>query len=88
MLLILFGDDLFKIKLPFICVKSILYCITSGHFRGTGIENVYSRLVKFNRPFPSCLLPQFKNESPCETIQMKMTLICMKMDMKVVHIFI
>ena len=31
-----------------------------------------------NRPFPSCLLPLFQNESKCETIQMKMSLIYMK----------
>ena len=41
-----------------------------------------------NRPFPSCPLPQFQNESTCETIEMKMTLICMKMVLKVEHIFI
>ena len=39
--------------------------------------------VIFNRPFPSCPLPQFQNKSRCETIEMKMTLICMKIDMKV-----
>ena len=33
-----------------------------------------------NRPFPSCPLPHFQKESSCETIQMKMSLICMKMD--------
>ena len=32
-----------------------------------------------NRPFPSSLLPLFQSESKCETIVMKMTLICMKM---------
>ena len=26
-----------------------------------------------NWPFPSCLLPQFQNDSTCETIEMKMT---------------
>ena len=39
-----------------------------------------------NRPFLSCLLPQFQNESSCKTIQM--TFICMKMNVKVEHIFI
>ena len=33
-------------------------------------------------------MPQFKNESSCETIQMKMTLVCMKMDVMLEHIFI
>ena len=32
-----------------------------------------------NRPFPSSLVPLFQSESKCETIPMKMTLICMKM---------
>ena len=31
-----------------------------------------------NRPFPSSLVPLFQSESKCETILMKMTLICMK----------
>ena len=31
-----------------------------------------------NRPFPSSLVPLFQSESKCETIVMKMTLICMK----------
>ena len=34
---------------------------------------------KRNRPFPSSLVPLFQNESKCETILMKMTLICTKM---------
>ena len=36
----------------------------------------------YNRPFPSYFLPLFQNESRCETIQMEMSLICMKV---VVH---
>ena len=31
------------------------------------------------RPFPSSLVPLFQSETKCETILMKMTLICMKM---------
>ena len=38
-----------------------------------------SRLLIFNRPFPSSLVPLFQSECKCETILMKMTLICMKM---------
>ena len=34
------------------------------------------------RLFPSCLLPRFQNESWCETIQMKMRLICIKVNMR------
>ena len=30
-------------------------------------------LNQYNRPFTSCRLPQFQNESSCEPIQMKMT---------------
>ena len=39
-------------------------------------------------PFPSCLLPRFQNESRCETIQMKMSLICMKINLQIKLIFI
>ena len=34
---------------------------------------------QLHRPFPSSLVPLFQNESKCETILTKMTLICMKM---------
>ena len=44
--------------------------------------------IETDRPFPSCLVPQFHNESSCETIEMKMSLICMKMDIQVKHILI
>ena len=33
---------------------------------------------RLNRSFPSSLVPLFQSESKCETILMKMTLICMK----------
>ena len=41
----------------------------------------YASLVRtlFNRPFPSSLVPLFQSESKCETILMKMTLICTRM---------
>ena len=42
----------------------------------------------FNRPFPSSLVPLFQSESKCETIAMKMTLICMKMKLHAELIFI
>ena len=42
----------------------------------------------FNRPFPSSLAPLFQSESKCETILMKMTLICMKMKLHAELIFI
>ena len=46
---------------------------------------VYSKL---NRPFPSSLVPLFQSESKCETILMKMTLICMRMKLHAELIFI
>ena len=41
-----------------------------------------------NRPFPSSLVPLFQSESKCETILMKMCLICMKMKLHAELIFI
>ena len=41
-----------------------------------------------DRPFPSSLVPLFQGESKCETILMKMTLICMKMKLHAELIFI
>ena len=41
-----------------------------------------------NRPFPSSLVPLFQSESKCETILMKMALICMKMKLHAELIFI
>ena len=36
-----------------------------------------------NGPFPNCLLPLFQNESPCKSFLMKMSLICMKINLQV-----
>ena len=33
--------------------------------------------LKYNRPFPSSLVPHFQNESKCETFHMKMSSACM-----------
>ena len=41
-----------------------------------------------NRPFHSSLVPLFQSESKCETILMKMTLICMKKKLRAELIFI
>ena len=41
--------------------------------------------VKF--PFPCSGLPLCQNEPPCKTFHMKMSLICMKMDVQVKQIF-
>ena len=41
-----------------------------------------------NRPFPSSLVPLFQSESKCEIILMKMTLICMNIELHAELIFI
>ena len=46
-------------------------------------EHTFESSIDDNRPFSSCILPQFENESLSETIQMKMSLIFMKMDVQV-----
>ena len=42
----------------------------------------------WSSPFPSSSLPLCQNESSCKTFDMKMSLICMKRDVQVKHIFI
>ena len=49
---------------------------------------VWSLNPRLNRPFLSSLVPLFQNESKCETILMKMTLICMEMKLRAELIFI
>ena len=44
--------------------------------------------LETNRPFPSCHFPLFQNESSCKTFHMKMSLICIKMNMQGKGIFI
>ena len=44
--------------------------------------------VRYNRPFPSSLVPLFQSESKCETILKKMTFICMKKKLRAELIFI
>ena len=52
-------------------------------------KNILSVLSQYdNRPFPSSLVPLFQSESKCETILMKMTLICMKIKLHAELIFI
>ena len=51
-------------------------------------ESHFIRKLCNNRPFPSSLVPLFQSESKCETILMKMTLICMKMNLYTELIFI
>ena len=41
-----------------------------------------------NRPFPSCLLPLFQNESKCETFHMKMSFTHKSIRMQIILIFI
>ena len=45
-------------------------------------------ITYFNKPFPSSLVPLFQSESKCETILMKMTLICLRMKLRAELIFI
>ena len=47
-----------------------------------------NQMSRENRPFPSSLVPLFQSESKCETILMKMTLICIKMKKHAELIFI
>jgi len=47
-----------------------------------------SRLSSFHGPFPSYLVPLFQNEPSCKTFHMKMSLICMKMNLWAEQIFI
>ena len=44
--------------------------------------------IYLNWPFPSSLVPLFQSEYKCKTILMKMTLICMKMNLHAELIFI
>ena len=41
-----------------------------------------SKMKAKNEPFPSSLVPLCQSESKCETILMKMTLICMRMKLQ------
>ena len=63
-------------------VKKIFVNVLLDSSKAVTEPGVTVRMLTTNRPFPRCLLPQFQTESSCETIQMKMTLICMKMDVK------
>ena len=49
---------------------------------------MWDNVCFLNRPYPSSLVPLFQSESKCETILMKMTLICMKMELLAEFIFI
>ena len=53
-----------------------------------GMQNGHEKAVEIGHFRVVLNLPHFQNESPCETIQMKMSLICMKIDMQVKLIFI
>ena len=83
--------------------KNVLtWCISMYHVIGfkqtRGIKNVALKVAKnlwvlqstgrSNRPFPSSLVPLFPSESKCETILIKMTLICIQMKLYEEVIFI
>ena len=55
-------------------------------FSGFSVS-LWSAIV-IKRPFPSSLVPLIQSESKCETILMKMILICMKMKLHTEFIFI
>ena len=48
---------------------------------------MWDNVCFLNMPFPSSLVSLFQSESKCETILMKMTLICMKMKLLTEFIF-
>ena len=60
---------------------------TSWDSRGPMIWDNFS-MFRTNRSFPSTLVPLFQRESKCETVLMKMTLICMKKKLRAEVIFI
>ena len=53
----------------------------------TYYQVVWLLMYQSSRPFPSSLVPLFQIESKCETILLKMTLICMKMKLHAELIF-
>ena len=63
----------------------IIYCLNCIR---QGRNATYEPGLRFDRPFPSSLVSLFQSESKCETILMKMTLICKKMKLHAELIFI
>ena len=65
--------------------------VGGGGGGGGGTGGTVMRVLAFNsshgslrnlyRPFPSCLLPLFQTESKCEIFHMKMSMICIRMDL-------
>ena len=52
------------------------------------LKQEYGLNELYNRPFPSCLLPLFQNESKCETFHMKMSFTHKSIRMQIILIFI
>ena len=69
------------------CFKVVGSLLFNHRDVGKHNQNIYSTRTS-NRPFPSSLVPLFQSESKCETILMKMSLICMKMKQHAELIFI
>ena len=71
-------------------LHSILSEVSDSVFSWLNSVMVYTKVTKkqLNSPFPSCHLSQFQHESKCKIFHMTMSLICMKMDAQVKHIFI
>ena len=68
--------------------KNIQVKVTMGKIERFLIYKVMSTTEKLlNGRFPSSLEPPFQSESKCDTILMKITLICMKMKLHAELIF-
>ena len=63
-------------------------CSLKERFESNIVPRSLTEDTGINRPFPSSLVPLFQSESKCETILMKMSLICRKMKLHVELIFI
>ena len=59
-----------------------------GKLRDCGDVIVYEEPGFQNRPFPSSLVPVFRNESKCETFHMKMSSACSFIFLQIKVIFI
>ena len=86
-------SDLGRLGTPiFLLMDHFLYRFST--FCEKNEENVSIRILNLsqnapsNRPLPSSPVPLFQSESKCETILMKMTLICMKIKLHAELIFI
>ena len=66
-----------------IFAKDLLYDMTN-----TELFRPIKEQSLTNGPFPSSLVPLFQSESKCKTMLMKMTVVCLKMNLLAELIFI